>query len=114
MPRSVLVVEDDEANRLTLAVLLEDAGFRVDVAASFREAERKLRAEGAAYDLLLADQRLGDGEGAALAPILTERLPGARIVIVSGEARGGAFPHPVVVKGTRFSELLGVIERALA
>ena len=39
----VLLVDDDESNRLTLSALLEDDGFSVDLAVSFADATLKLR-----------------------------------------------------------------------
>jgi CheY-like chemotaxis protein len=81
----VLLVEDDESNRVTAAALLEDAGFLVDTAASFAAAREHLTA-GAGYDLLVADHHLGDGEGPDLVPLLRARMPAARALLVSGEA----------------------------
>jgi CheY-like chemotaxis protein len=113
---SVLLVDDDAANRLVLAALLEDEGFRVDVAGSFAAASLKLSAGGARYDLVLLDEDLGDGRGTDLVPRVRARLPGARVVLVSGAAEeGGARARfdAVLAKGAGFPELLAELQRLL-
>ena len=40
--KQLLLVDDDEANRLTLSTLLEDDGFTVDLAASHEGVGREL------------------------------------------------------------------------
>ncbi|WP_437967342.1 response regulator [Sorangium sp. So ce260] len=112
---TVLLVDDDASSRLVLATLLEDEGFEVDLASSFAEAGRKLAAEGAAYDLALLDQNLGDGRGTDLLPSLRARLPRAKAVLLSGSGDddlGGAPPPDAVLsKGIDFPELLERLRR---
>lgn len=82
----VLLVEDDESNRMTMAALLEDDGLVVEEAASFAEARRRIEAPGAAYDAFLMDSNLGDGYGPDLVPAIRRIFPAARIVSLSGNA----------------------------
>lgn len=97
----VLLVEDDESNRLTMAALLEDDVVTVDEAASFAEAGRRLQAPGAAYDAVLLDTNLGDGQGPDLAPLIRSLMPSARIVSLSGEGTGQApWADATVPKGS--------------
>jgi two-component system, response regulator RegA len=84
----VLLVEDDESNRLTMSVLLEEDGFDVRVAASFAEARSALARTDAAFDLFLLDHSLGDGFGTDLIPEIRRRFPAAKIVTISGSLGG--------------------------
>lgn len=110
---SVLLVEDDVGNALTLSALLEDSGFRVDAVASLAESRSQIARAG--YALILLDNQLGDGQSHELIPELRQRLPAARIILVCGE-RPARLQHPVDalhLKGEAFSQLLGTIERLL-
>ncbi|HEX3854631.1 MAG TPA: response regulator [Polyangiaceae bacterium] len=80
----LLLVDDDEGNRLTLSALLEDEGFHVDVIASFGEATQLLEAGRADYAAVLLDHSLGDGYGTDLIPLLRRALPGAKLIAMSG------------------------------
>lgn len=80
----LLLVDDDEGNRLTLSALLEDEGFQVDVVASFADATHLLEAGGQEYAAVLLDHSLGDGCGTDLIPLLRRALPGAKVIAMSG------------------------------
>src|SRR5438105_7304557 len=105
----ILLVDDDEANRITLSALLEDEGFDVREARSMAEA-RGVLSEGPSFAVVLTDQHLGDGLGSDLVPEIRSRLPDAKIVLMSGsigdvplhEASDACF-----AKGNDFEELLG-------
>lgn len=116
--KKLLLVDDDESNRLTLSVLLEDEGYEVDVASSFAEAGRMLAAPAAAYDAALLDQHLGDGLGLDLLGALRARLPRAKAILLSGsahEADRAAFGvDAVLLKATPFPQVLGLLRRVLA
>ncbi len=84
----VFLLEDDESNRLTMSVLLEEDGFDVTVAASFAEATSVLARPGAAYDIFLLDHSLGDGFGTELIPEIRGRFPAAKVVTISGSLGG--------------------------
>jgi len=60
-PRNVLVIDDEEAIRHGLAVLLEEWGYQAAVAATVGEAERAAQALHGQVDLILSDLHLGDG-----------------------------------------------------
>jgi DNA-binding NtrC family response regulator len=63
--RTVLVVEDAPDVLDFLATVLQDAGYRVELAETVHEALRVLRA-GRPVHCLVADYNLGDGTGAEL------------------------------------------------
>ena len=110
----ILLVDDDESNRLTMTALLEDEGFDVEVAVSKADACAALSVE-PSFALVLTDQHLGDGLGSDIVPIVRDRMPEAKVVLMSGSA--GDAPLSVVpdgcfTKGEDFGELLSLI-RAL-
>jgi two-component system OmpR family response regulator len=115
--KTLLLVDDEPAIRLTMSVLFEDAGFRVEIAASFAEAKEKL-GEAGHCDVVLLDRNLGDGHGIDLVPLLREKRPGAKVVLVSGSTEGGPMSargvDAVVAKGFFFPDLLARIEGLLA
>lgn len=81
----ILLVDDDDASRMTLAALLEDAGLSVREAATLDEARDAIDEEPSCV-LVLADYHLEEGLGVQLLPHLRARLPGARFALVSGDA----------------------------
>jgi CheY-like chemotaxis protein len=112
--RSVLLVEDDPANWLTLSAVLEEAGFTVAVAESLPQADQLLEGQ-PRYDAVLLDWSLGDADARELIPRVRHRVPAAKIVLVSGQGRAAP---PVQVdavfqKGTHVDELLACLERLL-
>ena len=111
--RRLLLVDDDYGNRVTLAVLLDEEGYRVDEVASLREGRERLSAAGAAYDIVLLDYHLGDGHGSALLPMLRERMPAAKVFLLSGSITEQGYEGlPVdgfVPKGIAFPALLAIL-----
>jgi DNA-binding response OmpR family regulator len=107
--RRLLLVEDDDANRLTLGALLEGEGFVVTEAASFAEAESRIRTE--SFDVVVLDRGLGGRDGIDLVPIANAATKPARIVIVSGADAVArvAGVDAWVVKGGSVSQLVEVI-----
>ncbi len=112
--RSLLLVEDDPSNWLTLSAVLEEAGFAVTVAQSYAQAIQFLEAQ-PRYDAVLLDSTLGDGDGRALIPLVRQRMPAAKLVLVSGleDPRTRASVDTVFQKGGDVAELLAGLERLL-
>ncbi len=112
--RSLLLVEDDPSNWLTLSALLEEAGFAVTVAESYSQAIRFLETQ-PRYDAVLLDSTLGDGDGRALIPLVRQRMPAAKLVLVSGleDPRTRASVDAVFQKGGDVAELLAGLDRLL-
>lgn len=79
-----LVVEDDDSNGLTLAALLEEEGFVVDLARSAAEARDRLLDEESSFDVVLLDNNLGDGLGCELVQLIRQQSPESAIVLMSG------------------------------
>jgi DNA-binding NtrC family response regulator len=78
----IIVVDDDESIRKTLAVILEDEGYLVDTAESGKEAILKTNAN--FYNLALIDVRLLDMEGTELLIRIKDTVPRMRKIIITG------------------------------
>src|SRR3972149_2849260 len=78
----ILVVDDDESIRKTIAAILEEKGYIVDTAESGKEAIEKSNAN--FYNLALIDIRLPDMEGTRLLAEMKETTPKMVKIIVTG------------------------------
>lgn len=81
-PARILVVDDDEGIRKTLATILEDQGYVVDTAENGKEAIEKSNIK--FYNLALIDIRLPDMEGTKLLASMKETTPKMVKIIVTG------------------------------
>lgn len=78
----ILVVDDDEGIRRTLAAILEDEDYVVDAVESGREAIE--RSDRRIYNVALIDVRLLDMEGTELLTKMKDRVPRTRKIIITG------------------------------
>jgi len=78
----ILVIDDDESIRKTLATILEEKGYSVDTAENGKEAIKKSKAK--FYDLALIDIRLPDIEGTKLLTVMKEATPKMVKIIITG------------------------------
>ena len=91
----VLLVEDDESVRRFVRTVLENAGYTVIAADSGMAAMEKLSSLSTHPDLLLTDVIMPGMDGRVLAEEVARRLPGIRLMFMSGYADlGGAHPVP--------------------
>jgi two-component system nitrogen regulation response regulator NtrX len=81
-PTRILVVDDDEGVRNSLATILKDEGYTVDVAKNGSEAIEKSRA--AFYNVALIDIRLPDMEGTEILTRMRGTVPKVRKIILTG------------------------------
>jgi DNA-binding NtrC family response regulator len=79
---TVLIVEDDPELRPLIAEALEGSGFAAAEAVDSRDARARL--EGFAYDGLVVDLGLPDGDGMQVLRDALERYPAIRAVVVTG------------------------------
>ncbi len=83
-PVTLLLVEDDELVRLTVAMMLEDLGFKVLEATTGEAALQQLKA-GLDPDILVTDIDLGPGiSGLQLGDQVRALRPGLPVVFVTG------------------------------
>lgn len=87
---TVLVVDDQDVVRLTVTLLLKDAGFDVIGAASGREALQIVTDSDVDISAVLLDQRMPGMDGEETLRQLREIEPSLRVVISSGQAAEGA------------------------
>ena len=92
---SLLLVEDDPLVREMAARVLRAGGYRVLVAADGAEALQVASREGAALRLLATDVVLPGLDGKTLADELVRRLPGLRVLFISGHTREVVGRHGV-------------------
>ena len=85
MKRSILVVEDDDAVRDFIVVVLKSAGYDVLTASSAAEARKTIFARPDAQTLcLVIDVVLNHESGIAFAQEVIKRYPGFRVLLISG------------------------------
>ena len=82
MPKSALVIEDDESVALLNRRLLELEGFRVDIAPTAAHGERLARAN--VYAMITLDMMLPDGNGLAVLETIRGRDKTTPVLILSG------------------------------
>jgi len=78
----ILIVEDDENIRKTMASILQQKGYKTDTAKSGKEAEQKAKVN--FYNLALLDIKLPDMEGTQLLAKLHENTPKMVKIMVTG------------------------------
>ena len=78
----ILVVDDDENVRNSLATILRAEGYTVDLAANGSEAIQKT--ESTAYNAALIDIRLPDMEGIELLTRMKDTVPKVRKIMITG------------------------------
>ncbi|WP_153557925.1 sigma-54-dependent transcriptional regulator [Roseimaritima sediminicola] len=114
---AILLVDDDRYLAESMALWLSEQGHRVDTVGTLAAARAALQA--GAYDLLITDLRLDDGDGFDLISYTKRRLPGCEVLVVTGYAtpdtaieavRAGAFD--LLTKPLIDEELLLAIDRA--
>jgi CheY-like chemotaxis protein len=91
MPARVLVVEDSAAVRGLIVTILERAGYQV---IPVSDATSALTAVGslAASDLVICDVHLQGQSGIGLCDRLREKVPGLKILYMSGEVIRAPLP----------------------
>ena len=109
----ILLVEDDQNVRVLLEHVLIDGGYVVDSTTTVAEAKSFL--DSVSYELLLADGRLPDGTGMALAEYA--QAGGVKTLIITGYAFQLASEelgrYEFLMKPVRPAELIQAIERVL-
>jgi len=116
---SLLLVDDDRHVLASMADWLREQGYQVDTAAGCAEAIQAVGRK--PYEVVLADIRLGDGDGFDVLAHCRREHPGTSVIMISGygtvesamEAiRSGAFDF--LTKPLIDQELEMAIERALS
>jgi DNA-binding response OmpR family regulator len=111
--KRILLVEDEPEIQAVLAEALRGKSYAVDFAGTVREAKGCLAAQ--AYDLVIADWKLPDGDGRLIADWATEL--GAKTVVMSGYLShmpgGRASDHETLMKPIRLPEFVDLVRRSI-
>jgi CheY-like chemotaxis protein len=111
----VLVVEDEEAVRVSLVEQLRSLGYDVTHASDGASALAAVEAARPPYELLLTDVMMPGLNGKSLADAVTLRRPETRIVYMSGYAENTIVHDGVIDAGVRLlSKPFGKAELARA
>jgi PAS domain S-box-containing protein len=98
---TILLVEDDEAVRLTTTAILEGAGYRVLAAGSALVAIELARMRDTNIDLVLTDVVMPMMSGAEMVPLLRAFRPGLKAIFMSGYAG-----EHIAVRGLNVGDVL--------
>jgi two-component system, cell cycle sensor histidine kinase and response regulator CckA len=99
---SVLVVEDDPLVREVTARALRSGGYRVLLADGGADALQVVARQGGSLRLVITDVVMPGLDGKTLADELVRRLPGVRVLFVSGYTRDVISHHGVLDSGIEF------------
>ncbi len=99
---TILLVEDEAANRRLGAQMLEQLGYRVLVAGTPRRAMLLAEEYAGEIDLLLTDVVMPEMNGRELAEQLRERYPELRLLFMSGYTANVIAQHGVLEEGVNF------------
>ena len=111
--KRILLLEDDHDVGELLIAVLHDAGYTVDLVCTVAEAECRLT--NPAYEIVIADWRLPDGDGISIADRAADM--GMKTAILSGYAfqmsPEKSARHEIWMKPMRPRELINAVERCL-
>ncbi len=114
---SILVVEDDESIRWAMGTVLEEAGFSCRVVSCPSDALRIIQKEH--FHIIITDLHLPEMEGTELVKEMTQYLPEAKAIIITGspsvESAVEAVKHSVldyIVKPLKAEEVVQRIRSA--
>jgi signal transduction histidine kinase/CheY-like chemotaxis protein len=91
--QSILVVDDNEANRALLVGLLEELGFQVTQAGSGQSAAEQFKSL-AALDLVITDQFMDDGDGWMVLQAADVEWPGVPVLLASAAPPSPPLNYP--------------------
>ncbi len=114
----ILIVDDEESERLLQQRILERHGHEVCTAAGANEALMNLRTRN--IDLVITDLQMPDVHGLELISVLRDHSPRPTVVVVSGTGPGQLQVAKAV--GAQFTlnkpvyaeQLMAIVEQALA
>ena len=114
----ILIVDDEESERVLQQMILERHGHEVYTAANGIEAFRHLMSK--KIDLVITDLQMPDVHGLELISVIRDRTPRPAVIVVSGTGPGQLEVAKAV--GAQFTlnkpvhadSLMAVVEQALA
>jgi DNA-binding response OmpR family regulator len=113
MPKTILVVDDEDGTRGLISLILREGGYAVLEAADCETAERIHQRHRGKIDLLLTDIGLPDADGCYLAAALREAEPELEVLFMSGMGQPEEFA-PLLQKPFGVAELLRSVRNQVA
>jgi DNA-binding NtrC family response regulator len=80
--KKLLVIDDDEAHRTGMVIMLEDEGYQVEQAESGESALQILDQK--TFDLVITDYKMHEIDGMELLKIINDRNPLLKVIMVTG------------------------------
>ena len=99
---TIMVVEDDETVRTLTCQMLERAGYRTIEADGAEQALALAETHDGDFDLLLTDVVMPGTNGKELYALLRARMPGLRVLYMSGYTDNVIAHHGMLEPGTQF------------
>ena len=117
--KTVLVVDDHDTTRQTIARMLEAGGFAVEQASSGSEALAQLALNSEAIDIVLSDVTMPGMSGIDLSYQIRELYPSIPVAIVSGDVSDlersiiGRAEVPFIKKPFHAESLFSAVKEAI-
>lgn len=105
---TILLVDDDENDRLLTGRALKKAGYQVLTAENGRQALDILQEQGAGIGLVVTDKDMPEMDGIALAKQLKTQFPDLPVLMQTGD------PSPRVTEQAEAAGVDGITEKASA
>jgi two-component system response regulator HydG len=80
--KNLLIIDDDDAHRSGMVIMLEDEGYQVKEASSGEAALKILDKQ--TFDLVVTDYKMHEMDGIALLKIINDRNPLLKVIMVTG------------------------------
>jgi CheY-like chemotaxis protein len=116
LPKTVLIVDDEELVRVLTARMLEEAGYKVLTASDGYEALRLVTQLAGVVDVLVIDLRMPGMTGEQLAERVRQCVPTALLLFMSGYTspeHTGPLPGPFLAKPFSHADLLDNVQQLL-
>lgn len=99
---SVLVVDDNEALREVIAIILSQRGHRCEFAENGVEAMRKVVRN--SFDAVVTDVDMPEMDGISLTRILTQQFPNLPVMIITGQPHDNSMESAITAGAREFLE----------
>jgi CheY-like chemotaxis protein len=116
LPKTILIVDDEELIRVLTARMLQEAGYKVVTASDGYEALKLLTQLVGSVDLLVIDLRMPGMSGEQLAERVRQCVPAALLLFMSGYTSPddtGSLPGPFLAKPFSQADFLSNVQQLL-
>ena len=120
MEKRILITDDNEECRRSLATILAEVGYSVDLAENGKEALAQVKSSGRQFDLLITDLNMPDMDGLQLLTEVKRVDPDLPVIAISGSFSGrllrfaATFGVAVLQKPFKRGPFLTLVESTVA